>query len=181
MVEEKETITFELIRNIHLVEQSSQKLAKLPENFFQNVKYYIQQKRKITETKGDKKAFAEIRSVEHMVEDIINRRERKILNQVLISAKTQLKPENLTKEESEFFEKILEIVKKRREEFFAEIFSKEIGGISLVVFKEDFPAFVGIDLKNYGPFKKGDVAKLPKENMELLIKKGIVEEFRVKI
>jgi DNA replication factor GINS len=179
MPEEKETITFELIRNVQLAEQTSQKLVKLPENFFQNVKYYLQQKRKIVETKEDKKAVAEIKSIEHMIEDIFNRRERKILNQILISTRTSFKPENLTQEESEFFEKALDIVKKRREDFFTKMLSKEVEKISLVYFKEDFPSFIGIDLKKYGPFKKGDIVKLPKENMELLIKKGIVEEFKV--
>jgi len=36
----------------------------------------------------------------------------------------------------------------------------------------DVPKFVGIDLVEYGPFKKGDVVKLPKENANLLLKNG---------
>lgn len=180
MMEKKETITFELIRSIQLEEQKSPKLTKLPENFFQNVNYYLQQKRKIAEVKEDKKLVSEIKSIEHMVEDIFNRRERKILNLALISARTSFEPENLTQEENEFFQKVLKIVKERRENFFAIITPKEGEEISLIIFKEDFPDFVGNDLKTYGPFKKGDIAKLPKENTELLIKKGIAEEFKIK-
>ena len=37
----------------------------------------------------------------------------------------------------------------------------------------DVPMFVGIDMKDYGPFKKGDVASVPKENSELLVSKSL--------
>jgi len=39
-----------------------------------------------------------------------------------------------------------------------------------VRFLRDVPAIVGADMKVYGPFKKGDVAKLPKENAEAFVK-----------
>ena len=50
---------------------------------------------------------------------------------------------------------------------------------SLIVFKEDVPSFMGADMRQYGPFKKGDIAKVPDENMKVLLERGIVEEFKV--
>ena len=49
----------------------------------------------------------------------------------------------------------------------------------LVMFKEDVQTFVGADMKNYGPFNKGDIAKLPDENKKVLLKQKVVEEFNI--
>lgn len=176
----EETITFELIRKIQREEQSSPKLIKLPENFFERVASYLQHKRELVEKKEDRKAALEIKNVERLVENIFNRRERKIINQAIITVRTQIPPENLTEEEKEFFESLVELIKKRRKEKLEEILKipkKE--EVELVVFKEEVPEFVGADGKSYGPFKKGDIAKLPEENIKILIKRGIVEKFKV--
>jgi DNA replication factor GINS len=50
---------------------------------------------------------------------------------------------------------------------------------TLVVFKEDVPQFLGADEKTYGPFKKGDIAKLPEENVKILLERNVVEEVKV--
>ncbi|MHA1742634.1 MAG: DNA replication complex subunit Gins51 [Candidatus Heimdallarchaeota archaeon] len=177
----EETITFELIRKIQRNEQSSPKLTKLPENFYQNVDGYLKQKRKLEEKEGRKTAL-EVKNIEHLVEDIFNRRERKILNQALISARTSIPPENLTDEEKVFFDSIIKLIKERRANILEPILHAEekveVG--KLIIFKEDVPEFVGSDMKTYGPFKKGDVARLPEENMKVLIERGVAEEFKVK-
>ena len=41
-----------------------------------------------------------------------------------------------------------------------------------VEFMADTPKFVGRDLESYGPFKKGDVAELPKDIADILLRKG---------
>jgi len=42
-----------------------------------------------------------------------------------------------------------------------------------VRFLKDVPAVVGADMKVYGPFKEGDIAKLPKLNAEIFVKQDI--------
>jgi DNA replication factor GINS len=173
-----ETITFELIRKTQREEQSIPKLTQLPKNFYSNVKTYLDQKRKLT--KEDKKVALELKNIERLVEDIFNRRERKILNQAIISARTDIPPENLTEEEKKFFNQIVDLIKNRRKLKLNSMFilpKKEL--TSLVVFKEDTPEFVGADEKIYGPFKKGDIAKLPEENIKVLLERKIVKEFKV--
>jgi DNA replication initiation complex subunit (GINS family) len=49
----------------------------------------------------------------------------------------------------------------------------------LVIFREDVAAFVGSDMNNYGPFKKGDIAKLPDENKNILLEQKVAEEFSI--
>jgi DNA replication factor GINS len=176
----EETITFELIRRIQREEQRVPKLTKLPENFYQNIAAYLQQKRNLVETKDDRKGGLEIKNIERLVEDIFNRRERKILNQAIISVRTGMSPENLTEEEDVFFNVLLNSLKDRRDNMLKKMLEEvEEEFASLIVFKEDVPQFVGSDMKTYGPFKKGDIAKLPEENMKVLIERGIAEEFKV--
>ncbi|MEM5879414.1 MAG: hypothetical protein QXU74_02900 [Candidatus Aenigmatarchaeota archaeon] len=177
----EEMITFELIRKIQREEERSPKLSKLPENFYSNVKNYLQQKRKILEKMEDRKASIELKNIERLVEDIFNRRERKIVTQAINSARIGLTIENLTDEERDFFNRVKEIIKERREKVLKELVEKgeEKETVSMVVFKEAVPEFVGADLKTYGPFEKGDIAKLPEENVKVLVEKGLVEEFKV--
>jgi DNA replication factor GINS len=41
------------------------------------------------------------------------------------------------------------------------------------------PAIIGIDMKTYGPFKAEDLASMPVENAENLIRRGIAKEVEI--
>lgn len=181
----EETITFELIRKIQREERAASKLTKLPEGFYKNINSYLQQKKKI----ADKVGSTELKNIEMLVNDIFNRRERKILNMVIIAARTKIPPENLSDEERGFFDALVEVVSKRRKEALAELFEEaatieevaaedEMAGQKIVsiIFNEDMEEFVGSNLVNYGPFKKGDTAEIPVDNVKLLTEKGIAKE-----
>ena len=88
----EDTITFELIRKIQREEQRTQKLSKLPENFYENVKAYMNTKNNM----ANRKVVLEVKNIERLVDDIFNRRERKVMNLVIISARTNIPPENQT-------------------------------------------------------------------------------------
>lgn len=169
----EETITFELIRKIQIEEQKSSTLIKLPANFSQAISNYLEQKRQIASE--DRKTALEIKNIETLVEDIFNRRERKILNSAISSARTGLPPDNMTEEEKQFYNSILNVIKNRRNELLKNLLSGKSEEQPTVVFKEDTPQFVGIDERTYGPYKKGDTVKLPEENMRILLERGLVE------
>jgi len=175
----EDTITFELIRKIQREEQRTQKLSKLPENFYENVKAYMNTKNNMT----NRKVVLEVKNIERLVEDIFNRRERKVMNLAIISARTNIPPENQTDEEKFFFDQILAVVKERRAKMLTIAVEKEkvpaTEKANLVVFKREIPAFIGSDLKNYGPFKKGDITKLPDENKKIMLEQEVVEEFQI--
>ncbi|MBI2545025.1 MAG: hypothetical protein HYW22_00280 [Candidatus Aenigmarchaeota archaeon] len=170
----EETITFELIRKIQMDEQNSSTLTKLPTNFSSAVMNYLEQKRQLA-SNDDRKSGLEVKTIERLVEDIFNRRERKILNATIISARSGLPPENITEEEKQFYNVIVTQIKNRRNSLLKNLFSSKSDDEKIVVFKEDVEEFVGIDEQTYGPYKKGDTAKLPEENMRLLLDRGIVE------
>lgn len=174
--DKSETITFELIRRIQREEQRVPKLTKLPDGFYKNVKSYLDKKRDVS----NRRVALETKNVERLVEDIFNRRERKIFNLSLIAARTNIPPENLTDEERAFFDQILASVKSRRKKVLSDILMKKPEEkTELIVFKEDVPTFVGADMRNYGPFKKGDIAKLPDGNKKILLEQDVAEEFKI--
>ena len=55
-------------------------------------------------------------------------------------------------------------------------YSEPENSIKLIRFLQEIPQFVGTDLSTYGPFDKEDIANLPSEIAELLIKKEKAEE-----
>jgi len=44
-----------------------------------------------------------------------------------------------------------------------------------VEFLSDMPVFLGVDLKNHGPFKKGEKALIPYDNAKVLEERGVVK------
>ena len=50
----------------------------------------------------------------------------------------------------------------------------------LVRFIKDLPSIIGVDLKTHGPFKAEDIASLPFENAESLIRQGAAVEVRAR-
>ena len=174
----EETITFELIRSIQREEQRSPKLSKLPDNFYNSVNSYIQQKAKLA--REDRKGILEVKSIERLIQDIYDRRERKIVTSSVNAARTNIQPENMTDEERDFFDLVTATIRQRRDENVKKVMKVEKGvETDLIVFRDSVPEFVGSDMKNYGPFKKGDIAKLPEENTRLLLDKGVIEQFKV--
>ncbi|MBI2005518.1 MAG: DNA replication complex GINS family protein [Candidatus Aenigmarchaeota archaeon] len=174
----EETITFELIRKIQLEEQKSAMLTRLPTNFFNAILNYLEQKRKLV-SDDDRRNSLELKNIERLVEDVFNRRERKIINIAIINARSGLPAENLSEEERPFYNSIVSVIKTRRNDTLKNLLTGKIAEpVPMVVFKEDTPAFLGIDEQTYGPFKKGDTVRIPEENMKVLLERGIVEEIK---
>jgi len=176
----EEPITFEFIRRVQRDEQGEPKLSKMPEDFYQKAKEYLYQKRKLAEKHTDRNISLEVKNVEMLLEDIYNRRETKITNHAIITARTGIPPQNLIGEEKEFFETVENIFQKQRDRVLSLLFKKtkekEKEQFDTITFNEDVEEFVGLDMKKYGPFKKGDTGRLPKENAELFIEKNIAKK-----
>jgi len=168
----EEAITFEYIREAQRAEQKSQQLNKLPDDFFEKVKEYIQQKRE--NAKRNEDALLEIKNIERIVEDIYNRRESKIVSLAVLSVRTGLIPANMLDHEEELFEQITRALRKSRV-FLDSLMEKPLrkqAEYIRVEFLDDIEEFIGIDLKKFGPYNKGDKALIPKDNADLFVKAG---------
>jgi DNA replication initiation complex subunit (GINS family) len=102
-------ITYEAIREAQRAEQAEQ-LQKLPEGFFDAVKNWIDYKK----SKGDDMSLREIESGKKLIEDIINRRQRKLLVYAIGTVRGDLPPEGLDADEEEFFEACVSLIKEFR-------------------------------------------------------------------
>ncbi|MFX1500666.1 MAG: hypothetical protein ACFFDH_06840 [Promethearchaeota archaeon] len=60
-----------------------------------------------------------------------------------------------------------------------ELINKKKTEYILVRFLKKTPPLVGIDLINYGPFEKEDIANLPKENVSILLSENVVEKIEI--
>jgi DNA replication factor GINS len=164
------------MRKIVTEEKNTTNLVSLPDNFFKDVKVYLTRK---TELSVDKEDKWELESARRLLQDLFEIRERKILNLALYYVRSGVMPENMVHEEREFFNIVVSQIKdfqaKRKEMFEKEVVKKDV-----VAILDILPEFVGSDLKNYGPFKQGDIVTLPKDNANLLIEKGVAKRIEVK-
>ena len=168
-------LTYETLMGILGKEKTSNKLIDLPSDFFTLAKAYLDKKEKL-QTKADN---WELDSAKRILQDLVELRERKIINHALFFVRSGAKPENMAEEEVHFFKQLVEIIQgwqgKKKE-----LLEAKQKPVALVAVVNEVPKFVGLDMKSYGPFKDGDVSTLPKENAELLIKKGLAKELKVK-
>jgi len=170
---------FDELRQIHRQEKNSSQLANISEDFFLQLKAFIAEKRKqyLESLKtGALEKAQDVSNIERMAREIIQIREKKIVNKAL-QASFGAEPDvtNLCDQEKKLYEaltKTFQSYKKEIDALFAlpesEEKQKDLNMVSVQII-QDVPAFVGTDLKEYGPFKKGQIVKLPSKTAELLI------------
>jgi DNA replication initiation complex subunit (GINS family) len=195
-----ELITYETIRSAHRAEKDEE-LQKLPEGFFESVRNWFKHKEKMKDTTS----LLEVENAKKLLEDIINRRQKKLVLSALRTVRGDLPPSNLNDEERKFFDQIVKILKDFRnnmnEKFRSyediveekiedakksvdELKPKEVvepqklikpDGKLMVKILDDLPRFVGSNLESYGPLKAGDVITLSEEIGNLLITRKVAE------
>ena len=159
------------------MEQHEVKLSKIPQDFYEKAKKYLDQKKKISKKKPDRSNKLEVENIQRILEDVFNRRETKILQQAVFATRTGIPVQNLSKTEEKFFRQLVELLKYQRQKTL-NILTKKIKEkkekvrLQKLKFTKDIPEFMGSDLKKYGPFKTEEEGEIPEENAELMIKSG---------
>lgn len=164
-------LTFETLRKILNEEKISQKLVTLPEDFFEEVKAYFKNKKKMD-------SDFELESAMSLFQSILDLREKKILTLALYFVRSGIIPGNLTNEEKDFFNNIVKDIKhfqQKKKQILVDKDEKKI----LVAITTPIPKFVGLNMKNYGPFRKSDIVTLPEDSAKLLISKGVAREMKI--
>lgn len=179
-------LTFEMIRELERREKENKKLQKIPENLVEEIREYIKRKEKNSDkTSAD---ILELENVKNTIRRFFEMREKKIADMALITARTGMLPDGLTKEEEKLFYQIVGLFKDYREFFFCEInkepekVEKEISEKReeekpLFKVKKEIKEFIGPDMKKYRLIK-GEVVNIPKPLNDLLLKEGIIEEIK---
>lgn len=166
-------LTYETLRKTTKEEKETTKLVKLPEDFFAQVREYLEKKEEMGREK--EKAW-EVQNARRVLEDLLEARERKIITLALYSVRSGMMPENLAPEERELFEAVKERINQFRKKRKNILEGGNGEGKIPVVIKEDIPEFLGLDMQAYGPYQKGDVVTLPRESVKILLEKGSAEK-----
>ena len=164
-------ITYETLRRIEQQERVSQKLSQLPDRFLQEALDYLKKKEEMSKEKGDK---WEIQTAKQRFQNIMDLRERKIVNFALSFVRSDALPEDMIPEEKELLESIAKSLKDYHGRI-VKIMTGEKTDFKTVAVLQQLPRFVGIDMHCYGPYQQGDIATIPTENARLLVEKGAAE------
>ncbi|MBN2330700.1 MAG: DNA replication complex GINS family protein [Candidatus Aenigmarchaeota archaeon] len=164
-------ITYETLRKIERDERVSNKLAQLPERFLFEVQDYLRKKEAMSREKGDR---WELQTAKQRFENIMQLRERKIINFTLSFVRSGAMPENMVPEEREMFDSIAKRVKEFQDKR-EKAMTGEKASFKTVAFLQQLPQFVGIDMGYYGPYQQGDIATVPADNAMVLVEKGAAE------
>lgn len=183
-------MSYMVLLNAWLKERREEDLQALPPSLYQELGAYIMRLREETRmmergTTRSRISERERENVEKMVEDLFRLRLRKIILTELSGE--EVEAEMLTMEERRFLlelkralsehqENLKSILRGRAPEVKARPRGSEFKVIRIL---EHIPAIMGIDLKTYGPFKPEDVAAIPAENAENLIRRGLAVEVEV--
>lgn len=190
-----EIITFELIRKVQKDEKDSPLLSKLPEGFFDSARSWLSSKQKFK----DNLSLLEIENGKKLIEEIINRRTRKIVTAALDTLRGGVPPENMLAEELKIFDQVLNILKNYQENIkgiaigYDNIAEEKINdvkraveelksskdGLTIKMLTEVPSIIAQEDLQNYGPFKTGEVAKLPKDTANILLMRKMADLYEI--
>ncbi len=169
-------------------------LGGLPLDFYAKISEYLR-RIKDEDIVIDKKSVKmnllqhEAQNVERMLEELLGARYRKIIKTV---TKTQKLPSDLlTPEEAKMCETFANFSKsyktfvdnlmqgqldesiKLKIRVEANADAAQTHKRSTIRFLKSIPAIMGADMKSYGPFVAEDVASLPLQNAQILVKQGL--------
>lgn len=180
-------LDFDELRKIYRLETKSPKLTKLNHDFYKELKKFLtDERKKYTEEIEESFSPAVIKKFEtlkKMVEKIREIRIKKCLNLCLMYSRTNnFEEEGLIDFEIEFAKGIIKLIDKQTEHS-QNIFGmnrkskkQDVTNFCKVKFQESVPAFIGADLKEYGPFEKDQVCEVPEDMIKILESKNLVKK-----
>jgi DNA replication factor GINS len=169
-------------------------LGALQPDFYRKIGEYlrrIKEEDKVLDKKSVKMNLLthESQNVEQMLEELLQIRYRKIIK--IVTKSQKLPVELLTFDEAKMCETFADFTKSYRR--FADglmqgqvsepikvtikvdtnLEASQARKRSTIRFLKSIPAIMGADMKSYGPFVAEDVASLPPQNAQILVKQGL--------
>ncbi len=176
----------ELLR-IYKGEKTSRDLIELSEDFYQVVAEHISRLMSELE-RGDKLRrdliLEELKNITFMVQEIHLTRMSKIIHKIQRGSL----PNALLDRERYTFGEIQQSLEKLQADL---VYSAVAGKISsrepleltnvLLIMLADLPEkIVGVNMREYGPFLRGEICSLPVENAEMMIRRNMAKKISVK-
>ena len=167
-------LTYDTLSRIVSQERASKTLTKLPDEFFEDAKLYIDNKSKV----GSKDDPWEIDNAKRLLQDLMEMRERKVLTLALYYVRSGVSPNNMLADELDFFNSVASALKSFQSRK-KEMVEGKPENRWLLAMQEDVPEFLDLKLRKHGPYKKGDVATVSEEHAKLLVAKGMARKMEV--
>ena len=165
-----------------LVEKNKEKLHKIDDNFYNNLRMKIKELEERINSANETDALKledELKTIKRIQKKIFEIRTGRIISIAwaeVCGQPVEEEIENMTSEEKNFFKKLVELIKEFKKLILEGIERKE--QYILVRVKRDVE-IQGVDGKTY-KLRREDVVTLPEMNAEALIKSGIAEKIEVK-
>ncbi|MEM1593865.1 MAG: hypothetical protein QXN27_04270 [Archaeoglobaceae archaeon] len=159
-----------------LVDKNKSQITKINEDLYERVRKRIEELEKIKE---DERVLDELKTIKRLQKRLFELRTGKIINAAwaeVCGQEISFNEDDLTSLERNFFKKLVELISEFRREVFEE--RRTCIDRVLVRMKKDVE-ILGVDGKRY-KLRREDVATLPSENAEVLIKSGVAERVEVK-
>lgn len=172
-----ETILEYVNRHLELEEQS-EKLVRLPEEFYSRVASYARNLRRASGSSNseitNRLISKQFQLIEGMVERLATLRARKALAKGLVA---QLLPEErYVCFNGDIFgrhlDAFVEAVSSGQSSFLELAHRREVSRNTTVRFLKPVIEIIGLDLRRYGPFKTDDLASVPAANADILVANG---------
>ena len=179
------TTTYEELNEAWKREFHNQELMPLKQDFFKEIASYVKRLREAERNLDAKSLKAviieeESQRLSQLLIQLLDRRMEKLWAQSEAAQSLMLEsPENQAYKQitdlMRHYQKLKESLLQGLEPSSKPVKDK---GPLLIRFVKDVPSIIGVDLKTHGPFTKEDIAKLPHENAESLIRQGAAVEIR---
>ncbi len=200
-------ITYETLFEILRREKSREELQKLDESFFSNIINYLKEKEEfiLRQKKNpdlfsfddEKKSNNQLLNVKKIIQELYERREKKIINIALNKSKTNsniIDTSTLLPEEKLMFQDLVKHLDKYRLGIIGKVLQNQLPSLKeegkkkeenqeeenkkMVRFLHPIPKFIGPELEIYGPFETEEIATLPGEVVRVLVEKKRAEEIK---
>ena len=174
----EELFNFETLFETYQRQKQSSDLLPLTEEFFTNVKAYLQAKREMLQKSKKSRdlyesKIKEIKNIKKLLKDFYDLREKRIIQRAQFTVASSLEltdTTNMLPYEEELYNSIIDHLLKSRKKYQNLIRTNhELEQLEIL---EEVPELIDQDLKTYGPYKKGDLTSLPKTLAEILIRQN---------
>lgn len=177
-------LSYDELRRIYRLEKNTSRLVDVEEDFYDSLSLFVQASKKeylasLKDVSSSKaRNFANLKKI---VEEIFALREKKLIMRALLASRNGEEiNERLASLEKKTFKELLAVLNKHRG-FLMQAFepekrkSAENVERSIKLLKE-VPAFVGPDMKEYGPFSVDQTVLVPFKVAELLVARKLAED-----
>jgi DNA replication factor GINS len=200
-------ISYDLLFDILRYEKSREDLQALDKDFFKKVVEYLKQKDASilgvnTPTSERELARIQVNNIKKILQEIYDRREKKIINLALYRVKTGSEMINtnvLLEEERIMFDNLFLLFSKYKSSILDNMLNHKLPfadnmdtptsekkhetiidpeQIISIRFIKPVPRFLGPELDTYGPFEEQDIASMPYKIASILISKNHAEQIR---